>query len=76
MINKDLVIIAIDDYPDNLVTIKAFVIDAFPGANVFTADNGRDGIELARKKNPDVILLDILMPDMDGFEVCRLLKEV
>lgn len=69
------VIVAIDDYPDNLVAVKAFVTDAFPGARVFTAENGRDGIELVRDTNPDVILLDIVMPEMDGFEVCRFLKQ-
>jgi len=69
------VIVAIDDYKDNLIAVKAFVTDAFPGARVFTADNGSDGIDLAREKNPDVILLDIVMPGMDGFQVCRLLKE-
>ena len=69
------VIVAIDDYPDNLLAVKAFVTVAFPGSTVFTAENGRDGIELARDKNPDVILLDIVMPEMDGFEICRFLKE-
>lgn len=69
------VIVAIDDYKDNLVAVKAFVTDAFPEARVITAENGRDGIALAREYNPDVILLDIVMPDMDGFEVCRLLKQ-
>ncbi|MFH0966772.1 MAG: response regulator [Methanobacteriota archaeon] len=69
------VIVAIDDYSDNLVTVKAFVTDAFPGARVFTAENGRDGIKLARDTNPDVILLDIVMSGMNGFEVCHILKE-
>ena len=49
--------------------------DAFPGALIFTATNGKNGIELALEKNPDVILLDILMPGMDGYEVCRQLKK-
>lgn len=37
---------------------------------VHTANSGREGVELARKLNPDVIVLDLLMPDMDGWQVC------
>jgi len=67
-------ILAIDDNSDNLISLKAIIDDAFPGSAVFTALNGPKGIELAIANNPDVILLDIIMPGMDGFEVCRLLK--
>ena len=74
MEHKGPVIVAIDDNKDNLVALKAFVADAFPGAGVFSATDGKHGIDLAREKNPDVVLLDILMPGMDGFEVCRQLK--
>ena len=70
-----LKILAIDDNQDNLMTLKAFIADAFPEASVFTALNGRAGIELALAEDPDVILLDIIMPEMDGFEVCRNLKQ-
>jgi len=69
-----LKILAIDDNNDNLISLKAIINDMFPGAVVLTSLNGRKGIELAINNNPDVILLDIIMPDMDGFEVCRLLK--
>ena len=68
-------ILAIDDNNDNLISLKAIIQDAFPDSIMFTALNGPRGIELALAKDPDVILLDILMPDIDGFEVCRLLKE-
>ncbi|MEI7420483.1 MAG: response regulator [Prolixibacteraceae bacterium] len=67
-------ILAIDDHHDNLVTLKAILQDAFPYAVLFTALNGLKGIELAITNDPDVILLDVVMPDMDGFEVCRRLK--
>lgn len=75
MDNKPLTIVAIDDNKDNLVVLKAFMKDAFPGATVFSATNGKSGIGLVREKNPDVILLDILMPGMDGYEVCIELKK-
>ncbi len=65
-------ILAIDDINDNLISLKAIIADAFPGATVFTALNGPKGIELAIANNPDVILLDVIMPGMDGFEVCLL----
>ncbi len=67
-------VLAIDDNEDNLISLKAIIQDAFPDSTLFTATNGADGIELAITRDPDVILLDIIMPDIDGFEVCRQLK--
>jgi PAS domain S-box-containing protein len=67
-------ILAIDDNPDNLVSIRALIQDAFPGAVTFTVLNGAKGFELAAAEDPDVILLDIVMPGMDGFDVCKKLK--
>jgi two-component system, sensor histidine kinase and response regulator len=68
-------ILAIDDNNDNLITLGAIVKDFFPDVIFNTALSGTEGIELAISTDPDVILLDINMPDMDGFEVCRQLKE-
>lgn len=45
------------------------------GYNVLRAENGQDGIKIARKHNPDLIILDIMMPKMTGIEVCAVLKE-
>ena len=67
-------VLAIDDMPDNLITLKAVLHDALPGARVLTASSGPAGITLARAEDPDVILLDIVMPGMDGFAVCQALK--
>ncbi|MBN2213051.1 MAG: response regulator transcription factor [Bacteroidales bacterium] len=44
------------------------------GYEIFSALNGREGIELARKHNPHLILLDIMMPEMDGIETCEKLR--
>lgn len=74
MENSKIKILAIDDNPDNLTTLKALIKDSFPEAITFTAMNGTSGIHLAAKEDPDVILLDIVMPEMDGFEVCLKLK--
>ena len=71
---NDLKILAIDDNPDNLTTLKAVVRVALPGCAVLTALNGPLGLDLAQTEDPDVILLDIAMPGMDGYEVCRKLK--
>ena len=67
-------ILAIDDIQDNLTSIKAIISDAFPDIEIYTALSGEKGFEMAKREFPDVILLDILMPGMDGYEVCRLLK--
>ena len=69
-----LKILAIDDQPDNLTTLKAVVQDALPKCTLLTALTGQQGIELAKREDPDVILLDIVMPEMDGYDVCRQLK--
>ena len=42
---------------------------------VLTAQDGRTGLQLARKDNPDLIILDLMLPMMDGFEVCRILRK-
>ncbi len=74
MDNKTIKILAIDDNADNLITIKALVRDAFPNASILTAQKGEKGLEIAASEDPDVILLDIVMPGMDGYEVCQRLK--
>ncbi|MCF8298207.1 MAG: response regulator, partial [Saprospiraceae bacterium] len=68
-------ILAIDDQKDNLTTIAAVIKTNLPNCEVLTALSGKEGIEIARKEQPDTILLDIIMPVMDGFEVCTKLKE-
>jgi diguanylate cyclase len=74
MENRNIRILAIDDNMDNLVTLKALIQEEFPNAIVLIAQNGRRGLELAATEDPDVIFLDIVMPMMDGYEVCMKLK--
>ena len=74
MENSVVLILAIDDNQDNLISLKALIKDVFPEAAVLTALTGKQGLQLAAAEVPDVILLDILMPGMDGFEVCARLK--
>jgi len=74
MENRHINILAIDDNADNLISIKALVNDAFPKATVYLANTGQKGLDIASDILPDVILLDVVMPNMDGFSVCRTLK--
>ena len=67
-------ILVIDDKKNNLTTIDAVIQDNIPSSKILTALSGKEGIEIAQKEQPDTILLDIIMPHMDGYEVCRRLK--
>ncbi|MDD2667469.1 EAL domain-containing protein [Zoogloea sp.] len=64
-------ILAIDDTPANLLTLGAALSEEF---DVQIATSGAQGLALAAKMPPDLILLDVMMPGMDGFETCRRLK--
>jgi len=65
-------LLVIDDQPDNLKVLLKLLSDS--GFKVLVAYDGQDGIETAEFSQPDLILLDVMMPNIDGFEVCRLLK--
>jgi len=75
MENRMVKIVAIDDNTDNLISLRALINEAFPNAEFYMETNGIQGIELVAAKRPDVVLLDVVMPGMDGFEVCERLKE-
>lgn len=68
-------ILIIDDREDNLIAASSLLKNLIPGSIVLLADSAQTGIETAVEERPDVILLDIKMPDIDGYEACRLLKE-
>lgn len=70
---KKITILIIDDSINNIRLLeRALEKYAF---NIITAMNGKKGIELALSANPEIILLDIMMPEMDGYEVCRELRK-
>jgi len=64
-------ILAVDDTVENLDIIKGILV---PEYTVLAATNGDLALKIAEKKKPDLILLDVMMPGMDGYEVCRRLK--
>ena len=66
-------VLVIDDENDILLIIKSALHEE--GYDVTTANNGYDGLALAEDASPDLIILDIMMPEMDGFEVLQQLKE-
>jgi DNA-binding response OmpR family regulator len=63
----------IDDDPD-LASLIRRTLEFTAGWEVQTALSGAAGIALARNAPPDVVLVDVMMPEMDGYEVCRRLK--
>ncbi|MFA6010103.1 MAG: response regulator [Desulfobacteraceae bacterium] len=69
-------ILTIDDIEDNLIIQSVILSRYIPDCTVITATSGLEGIEMAIREIPDTILLDIMMPGLDGFEVCRRLKSI
>jgi PleD family two-component response regulator len=66
------VILVVDDSPDDIALISRVLRETY---QVKVATNGKDALHIAYSSNPpDLILLDIMMPGMDGYEVCRQLK--
>ncbi|TIN68572.1 MAG: response regulator, partial [Mesorhizobium sp.] len=65
-------ILVVDDIPANVRLLEVRLLAEY--FEVLTATNGPDAIETCENGKVDVVLLDVMMPDMDGFEVCRRLK--
>ncbi len=68
-------ILAIDDSENNLILMKSILQKKLSDYEILLAKSGIEGIKIAKRELPDTILLDIYMPNMDGYEVCRILKE-
>jgi PAS domain S-box-containing protein len=66
-------ILCIDDDPDLLMINSSILRQA--GHEVFEASTGHEGLDISRKEHPDLVLTDVLLPDISGFDVCRLIKE-
>ena len=69
----DARILIVDDVPENVRLLEAVL--ASRSYNVVSATNGRHALELVKSANPDLVLLDVVMPQMDGYAVCRRLRE-
>ena len=65
-------VLVIDDEEHLTSLVKAYLVK--DGYQVTIANNGREGLDAARRVHPDLIILDIMMPEMDGYEFIRLLR--
>src|SRR5512137_599313 len=66
-------ILIVEDAPANIQALSSTLKDK--GYQISVATNGRQALEVVARLRPDLILLDVMMPEMDGFETCRRLKE-
>lgn len=62
-------VLIVDDVATELKRLEQIVVDA--GYTAITAVSGKDAIDKTRDQHPDAVLLDVIMPDMNGFQVCR-----
>ena len=74
MNNNEYKILLVDDEPDILEFLSYNLKKE--GYNVFTANNGKEAVTVAKKENPQLIILDVMMPDMDGIETCREIRDI
>jgi len=74
MNKKDIKILLVDDEPDILEIVGYNLTQE--GYQVFTASNGVEGVALAKAEKPQLIVLDVMMPEMDGIEACELIRKV
>lgn len=66
-------ILIVDDSPVDRANMEAIVSEA--GCYTVSAASGQEAMEKARAEQPDLIFLDVIMPDMDGFATCRMLSQ-
>ena len=73
MSTEKIKILLVDDEPDILEFLSYNLVKE--GFEVFTCGNGKDAIQMAQKERPQIIILDVMMPDLDGIETCRVIRE-
>ena len=74
MNTKDITILLVDDEPD-ILEIVGYNLTA-EGYGVITAENGIEAVKIAKKKKPQLIILDVMMPEMDGIEACEQIRVI
>lgn len=73
MSSENVKILLVDDEPDILEFISYNLTKE--GFDVYTCSNGKEAIKLAKQERPQLIILDVMMPDLDGIETCRVIRE-
>lgn len=66
-------ILVVEDEQD-MVRLLKIRLEASGGYEVISASDGQEGLEKAQKENPDLVILDLMLPKIDGYKVCRMLK--
>lgn len=74
MNKKDIKILLVDDEPDILEIVRFNLSNE--GYTVITAENGFEGVKKAKKEKPQLIILDVMMPEMDGIEACERIRTI
>lgn len=74
MNKKDIKILLVDDEPDILEIVGYNLTNA--GYQVITAENGLEAVKKAKKEQPHLIIMDVMMPEMDGIEACELIRKI
>jgi len=74
MKKKDIKILLVDDEPD-ILEIVGYNLSQ-EGYNIITATNGKEAIVLAKKEQPQLIIMDVMMPEMDGMEACENIRKI
>lgn len=67
-------ILIVDDNQEAITSIKSILKSKIPNCVVLTADSGKDGVDKTLYEHPDVVLIDLVMPGMDGYEMCRIIR--
>ncbi len=70
--NDERIILVVDDDPENLQYMKAVLEPQ--GFNIHTAENGKEALDRIREQTPDVVIMDVCMPEMSGLDACRVIK--
>ncbi len=74
MKNKDILILLVDDEPDILEILEYNLVQS--GYQIITATNGKEAVKQAKKHNPQLIIMDVMMPEMDGMEACEQIRQI
>jgi ligand-binding sensor domain-containing protein/signal transduction histidine kinase/AraC-like DNA-binding protein len=71
IVNNNASILIVDDNAE----LREYVRESLAGFQIYEANDGQEGLSLAVKKSPDIIITDVIMPNMDGYEFCKAIKE-